>query len=293
MVNSPPWFNQQMQPDALSEGLMDTAITVALAEDAGAGDITSLSVVSPELSVVAKVIYNQPAVVAGVNVVTLVFQKLHPRVRVSAFLAEGALCESPPEVAAIVRGPALAILTGQRTALNFLQRLSGIATSTKQYVDIASPHNIAILDTRQTTPGLRAFEKYAVRVGGGFNNRFGLFDRIIIKDTHVRVAGSVMEAIRLAKQSSPDSAIEIEASTIEAVVDAVEAKADHIRLDDMTPDMVKNAVQLIEGRAIVEVSGEVNLSNIRDYLIPGVDAISVGAITHSAPNIDISIDLGI
>lgn len=289
----PPWINQQFEPDALSEGLMDTAISVALAEDVGSGDVTSNCLVPPDLSVVAKVVYKQAAIVAGLNVLALVFQKVHPRCRVTSFIKEGDFCQAPPEVAAIVRGPAAAILTGERTALNFLQRLSGIATNTKAYVELARPHNIAILDTRKTTPGLRAFEKYAVRAGGAYNHRFGLFDQILIKDNHVRLAGSVGEAIRRARMSAPASWIEVETSTLDEVAEAVDERAEHIMLDNMTPDQVTAAVALVNKRAIVEISGGINLSNLQQYLIPGVDAISVGALTHSAPNIDISLEVGI
>jgi nicotinate-nucleotide pyrophosphorylase (carboxylating) len=293
IVFSKPWHNQKIQPDAVSEGLMDTAINVALAEDVGSGDCTSQALVPADLFVVAKVVYKQASVIAGLNVLALVFQKVHPRVQVSPFKKEGELSGAEHEVVAIVRGPAAAILTGERTALNFLQRISGIATNTSQYVTLAKPHGIAILDTRKTTPGLRAFEKYAVRVGGGFNHRFGLYDQILIKDNHIRLAGSVSEAIRLARLAGGNGKIEVETSTIEEVLEAVEARADHIMLDNMSPEMISHAVGIISGRAIVEVSGGVSLSNIEQYFIPGVDAISVGALTHSAPNIDISLEVGI
>jgi nicotinate-nucleotide pyrophosphorylase (carboxylating) len=288
-----PWLNQQIQPDALSEGLMDTAISVALSEDVGSGDLTSDAIVPPDLMVVAEVIYKQPAVVCGLNVMALVFQKVNPRVRVSSFIAEGSYCDSSHEVAAIVRGPAAAILTGERTALNYLQRLSGIATNTRAYAELARPHNIAILDTRKTTPGMRAFEKYAVRVGGAYNHRFGLFDQILIKDNHVRLAGSVSQAVKLAKQYRPDARIEVEVTTLEELLEALDAKADHIMLDNMSPQMVAQAVKIVDGRALVEVSGGINLSNLENYLIPGLDAISVGALTHSAPSVDISLEIGV
>ncbi len=291
-VKSLPWLDQQFLPDALSEGLMDTTISVALAEDVGSGDITSLALIPADLSVVAKVVYKQPAVMAGLNVLALVFQKVNPRIRVTTFVAEGQYCESPPEVAAIVRGPAVSILTGERTALNFLQRISGIATYTRSYVDIAKEHNIAILDTRKTTPALRAFEKYAVRAGGGYNHRFGLFDRILIKGNHIRLTGSVSEAVRIARLSAPDARLEIEIATLEDVTEALLAKADHIMLDSMTPEMAAEAVNIIGDRALIEVSGGITLNNIHDYLIPGVDAISIGAITHSAPSINISLEIG-
>lgn len=293
IVCGKPWDNQALQPDAVSEGLMDTAINVALAEDVGSGDCTSQALVPSDLFVVAKVVYKQASIIAGLNVLALVFQKVHPRVQVSAFRKEGERSAGDNEVVAIVRGPAAAILTGERTALNFLQRISGIATNTSLYVELAKPHGIAILDTRKTTPGLRAFEKYAVRVGGGFNHRFGLYDQILIKDNHIRLAGSVSEAIRLARLAKAEGRIEVETATLEEVLEAVEARADHIMLDNMSPEMIAHAVGIINRRAIVEVSGGVSLINISRYFIAGVDAISVGALTHSAPNIDISLEVGI
>src|SRR5262249_19362370 len=155
-------------------------------------------------------------------------------------------------VAAIVRGPAAGLLTAERTALNFLQRMSGIATTTRQYAELAKPHDIAILDTRKTTPGLRCFEKYAVRVGGGFNHRFGLFDQILIKDNHISLAGGVLEAIRRARLSKPDTFIEVETTNLQEVADALKAKADLIMLDNMGPKNIAKAVQLIDGQALIE-----------------------------------------
>lgn len=287
----PPWLEQRLEPDRLSDELSDKAIDLALAEDVGSGDITSSSLIPADMSIVASVLYKQPAVVAGLNVLARVFRKVNERIQISIFLPEGSQTGSEHVVAAIVRGPADAILTGERTALNFLQRLSGIATLTRRFVELARPHNIAILDTRKTTPCLRALEKYAVRVGGGYNHRLGLFDQILIKDNHVCLGGGVAESVRRARLRFPNVRLEVETTSLEEVAEAVEARADQIMLDNMDPQLVSRSVKLINGRAIVEVSGGINLDNIREYLIPGVDAISVGGLTHSAPSVDISLEV--
>jgi nicotinate-nucleotide pyrophosphorylase (carboxylating) len=169
--------------------------------------------------------------------------------------------------------------------------MSGIATITRAFVDLAAPHGIAILDTRKTTPGLRIFQREAVKIGGGTNHRFGLFDAFLIKDNHIAIAGGVGAAVRLAKEAKPGTKVEVETATLLDVVEALAAQADSILLDNMTPDLVREAVKIIAGKAFIEVSGGISLETIEEFLIPGVNAISVGALTHSAPSIDFSLEV--
>jgi nicotinate-nucleotide pyrophosphorylase (carboxylating) len=230
-------------------------------------------------------------VLAGLPIVERVFHLIDPSVRVTSLVEEGTSIEQLPQVVAKIEGPARALLTGERTALNFLQRLSAVATRARTFSQITAESGIQILDTRKTTPALRAFEKYAVRVGGGTNHRFGLFDAILIKDNHVAIAGGVANAVRLARSKYPNVKLEVETTTLEEVREAVGEKPDVILLDNMRPEMIREAVAIIAGSSFVEVSGGVNLTNITDYLIPGVDAISIGALTHSAGSIDISLEI--
>jgi nicotinate-nucleotide pyrophosphorylase (carboxylating) len=263
----------------------------ALREDVGPGDITTRALVRHDQTAVASVVYKQAAVVAGMPVLARVFKAVDRSLEVSLLLEDGSLADHPPAVAAVVRGSAASILTAERTALNLLQRLSAIATATRRFAEVAGQAGIAVLDTRKTTPGLRALEKYAVRVGGGQNHRFGLFDAVLIKDNHLRVAGGVAQAVRLARQSNPGKRIEVENTTLDEVEQSLAAGVDAILLDNMSPELIGQAVRLVSGRCYLEVSGGVTLKNIHRYLIPGVDAISVGALTHSAGNVDISLEV--
>jgi nicotinate-nucleotide pyrophosphorylase (carboxylating) len=203
----------------------------------------------------------------------------------------GTYVDKIPARIATFKGPATSVLKSERLSLNLLQRMSGIATITKRFVDKAKGKGIEILDTRKTTPGLRAFERLAVAAAGGTNHRFGLFDAILIKDNHVRLAGGITPAIKLARASKSGLPVEIETTTLEEVQAAVDGGAERILLDNMSPEMIQQAVKMIDRRAYIEVSGGVKLSNVDSYLIVGVNGISIGALTHSAPSLDISLEV--
>ncbi len=271
---------------------IDRIVYTALWEDLqGHFDITSQSVVDRQKLVRAEIVLKEPAVIAGIEVISQVFSAVDSRLQFTQLHYDGTRFDRVPVRIASVSGSARAILTAERTALNILQRLCGVATVTRQYTELARPYGIEILDTRKTTPGLRALEKYAVAVAGGTNHRFGLFDAILIKDNHVRLAGGVTQAVEASRQNMPDKPVEVEVCNLSEVSEAVAVKAERILLDNMTPDQVRQSVAEIGGRAYVEVSGGINLSNIKDYLITGVNGISIGALTHSAKSIDISLEV--
>lgn len=271
---------------------VDRVVYTALWEDLqGHLDVTSHSVVDRSQLVRGEIILKEAGVIAGLEVIAQVFQAVDSRLAFTQLHTDGIKFERVPVRIASVQGSARAILTGERTALNILQRLCGVATITRKFVDIAKPHGIEILDTRKTTPGLRALEKYAVAIAGGTNHRYGLFDAILIKDNHVRLAGGVMLAVDAARKNAPGKPVEVEVCDLAEVTQAVAAGAERILLDNMSSEMVRQAVTLIAGRSYVEVSGGVNLENIESYLIPGVSGISIGALTHSAKSIDISLEV--
>jgi len=234
-------------------------------------------------------VLKEPGVVCGLALVEAVFRALDPDVEVESLVGEGALVESGTAVVRVT-GPLRAILTGERTALNFLARLSGIATLTRRYVEAVEGTGVAILDTRKTTPGLRALEKHAVVVGGGRNHRFGLDDGVLIKDNHLRVAGSILDAVGRARAAT-HLPVEVECDTIAQVSEALDAGVETILLDNMTPDGLLAAVVLVKRRARLEASGGVTLENVRAIAETGVDEISVGALTHSARSLDVSLEL--
>lgn len=273
--------------------LMNQAIEFAIKEDLGnSGDITTLATAHPEKQATGRFVLKEaPCLIAGLSVLKLVFEKLDAEVEIDLIHRDGDFITEIPCDLATVKGPAYAVLAGERLALNLMQRMSGVATATRMYTSLAQETGISILDTRKTAPGLRVFDKVAVRTAGGKNHRFGLFDQILIKDNHVRLAGGVKEAIRRAKQQADGRLVEVETTNLEEVRQALDEGADTILLDNMSPPMVRDAVSLIKGRAQIEVSGGVNLSTIRDYLIPGVTAISIGALTHSVKAIDISLEV--
>jgi len=274
--------------------LVQMALELAKREDLGdRGDITTEAIVEKSRQAKATVLCKEEAVIAGLAVFASVLQSFDQSIKVTALIKEGQRVTSIPSPILQVEGPARAILTGERLALNLLQRMSGIASVTSQYVALASPYGISIRDTRKTTPGLRVFEKEAVALAGGENHRFGLFDAILIKDNHIEIAGGIEAAIAAARGAAPGMAVQAEAATIEQVRQAVAAGVDGILLDNMAPAMVAQAVQVINGACFVEVSGGININNLKNYLIEGVNAISVGALTHSAPNIDISLEVQI
>ena len=273
----------------LDPALYREAVRRALAEDLGWGDVTTEATINPSLHARGVMLAKCECVVAGLDVAAEAFRQLDPsavftqRARDSQRAASGT-------VIADVRGSAAAMLTAERTALNFLQRLSGIATLTRRYVDAAAG-GITILDTRKTTPTLRALEKYAVRAGGGTNHRTGLDDGILIKDNHIRLGGGVAEVVRRMKAARQEMPIEVEAQTLQEVDEAIAAGANIILLDNLSIEDVREAVRRIAGRATTELSGGVTLERIPELAKTGADYVSIGALTHSAPAADISFEL--
>ncbi|HEX9078612.1 MAG TPA: carboxylating nicotinate-nucleotide diphosphorylase [Desulfuromonadaceae bacterium] len=267
---------------------LDRLIEQALLEDIHTGDITTQAVVPERRSATARLIAKEELVVAGLSVAERVFRRLDPAAIFSACLPEGARA-ARGELLATVQGSAADLLMGERVALNLLQRLSGVATLTSRYVEAVKGTKARIVDTRKTTPGLRELEKYAVRVGGGINHRTGLYDGVLIKENHITAAGGIAEAIARARAYIPHTLkIEIETETLEQVDEALAAGADIIMLDNMGLTDMRAAVAAIAGRALVEASGGVNLESVRAIAETGVDIISVGALTHSARAMDIS-----
>ncbi len=257
-----------------------------LAEDVGDGDLTSESVVPADARLEAFLLLKEEGVVCGLDVAEAVFRELDPDVEFERRAAEGDLTTG--EVARVA-GNARALLTGERTALNLLGRLSGISTLTRRYVDAVAGTGATILDTRKTTPGLRALEKLAVRTGGGTNHRFGLYDGVLIKDNHLRLGGGVAESVRRAQgQGVP---VEVECETLDDVREALDAGADILLLDNMTLPQLNAAVLFVDGRAKTEASGGVTLETVRDVAATGVDFISIGALTHGARSLDVSMEV--
>ena len=271
------------------------AIALALAEDVGSGDITSDAFVPSTMQALGRIVARERAVVAGSETAAEVFRRVDPRLHVDVLQRDGALLMGG-ETIVEVRGAARSILTAERVALNFLQRLSGIATLTRQFVEGAGKSKAQILDTRKTTPGLRALEKAAVVAGGGASHRFGLYDMVLVKDNHLMAApgvGSLAAAIQRIRQERPDVRIEIEADRLEQVRTFLEIDGiDVILLDNMNPAEMREAVALGKKRGMkFEASGGVTLKNIRQIAATGVDYVSVGALTHSAPAVDLSLEL--
>ena len=261
----------------------------ALAEDLGWGDVTTEATVPTDVRGYGTFVVKAPCVLAGLDVAAEVFRQLDPAVHITLKNCDGDRCQ-PGVIAAEIRGSAALMLTAERTALNFVQRLSGIATLTRRYVDAAGGQ-ITILDTRKTTPTLRALEKYAVRAGGGSNHRSGLDDGILIKDNHVRLAGGVVEAVNRMKAARQEMLIEVEAQCLADVDGAIEAGADVILLDNLSIEDIHQAVARIAGRAKIEISGGVTLERMPQLARTGADYVSVGALTHSAPAVDLSFEI--
>lgn len=271
--------------------LIEKIIRRALEEDLGRGDITSQAVVPPDLNVEGHFISMSEGIIAGIGVAEKTFKVIDPRVQVEPVVYDGGAV-SNGTIIARVRGNARSILAAERVALNFLQRLSGIATATSLAVKAARPFGVQIADTRKTTPGLRVLEKYAVTVGGGRNHRLGLDDAVLIKDNHIKMAGGVKKAVRLARENTGHLVkIEIEVETLEQVREAVESGADIIMLDNMSLDDMRRAVEIIGGRALVEASGQITPDKVARVASTGVNVISLGWITHSAKPLDISLEL--
>jgi nicotinate-nucleotide pyrophosphorylase (carboxylating) len=267
---------------------MSDAIERALAEDLGDGDLTTRAVVPEGAQASARITQKEPGVIAGLRVAQGVFQRVDPELVFVAHCPEGKWREAG--AIAEIAGSAASILAAERVALNFLARLSGVATLTARYVEAVEGTGASILDTRKTTPGLRELEKEAVRAGGGVSHRSGLYDAILVKENHAALAGGVGEATRLALERAPDGVtVEVECATLGEVEDAVAAGVPRILLDNMAPDDLRRAVELAGGRAELEASGGITLETVRAVAETGVDYISVGALTHSAPALDVSL----
>ena len=261
-----------------------------LREDVGSGDITTQLTIDKASNSKGTLLAKSETILTGLEVARLVFLEVDPTVEFEALMPEGSVVKNRDRIA-IRTGSSRSILTGERLGLNLLQHMCAIASTTSTYVTKVAPYGCKIIDTRKTTPGLRQLEKYAVRVGGGFNHRFGLSDGILIKDNHIEAVGSIVEAVRRARMGAPHlMKIEVEVGNLSEVVQALEAGAEAILLDNMTNDEMTRAVEVISKRAIVEASGGMNLLRVEEVAKCGVDLISVGALTHSVVAADISMD---
>jgi nicotinate-nucleotide pyrophosphorylase (carboxylating) len=275
----------------LTQEEIERVVTAALAEDVGSGDATTLALVPEGAHCHAELVLEEPGIVCGVPVAAAVFRALDPTVEVQAKLGEGTAVSEVPAVLAVVEGPARAILTGERVALNLLGRLCGIASLTRRFAELTEGTPTTVLDTRKTTPGLRALEKYAVRCGGGRNHRAGLYDGVLVKENHLRVAGGVTAALAALDGRADGLPVEMEAETLAQVQEALDGGAPRILLDNMSPEEVREAVELVAGRAELEASGGVSLGTIRAYAETGVDFVSVGALTHTARSLHVSLEV--
>jgi len=266
----------------------DKLIRMALQEDITSEDVSTNAVMRSAVKGIVDLIAKEDGIIAGLDVYARVFQILDEKTEISFNFKDGEAVKKG-DLLGTVTGDIRVLLSGERVALNYLQRMSGIATYTKQVSKLLEGSKVTLLDTRKTTPNCRVFEKYAVRIGGGCNHRYNLSDGVLLKDNHIGAAGSVAKAVAMAKEYAPFvRKIEIEVETMEQVKEAVEAGADIIMLDNMTPEMMKEAVELIAGRAQTECSGNITKENIAKILETGVDFVSSGALTHSAPILDIS-----
>lgn len=269
---------------------IDSLVDGALKEDMPAGDITSENIIPPESISEAIILAKEDGILAGIYVAKRVFEKIDPSISFRIHRKDGEEIKRGDKLA-FLKGPSISLLKGERTALNFLQRLSGIATETSKFASVLKNTKTKVLDTRKTTPGLRKLEKYAVKTGGGENHRLNLSEMVMIKDNHLKIIGSISEAIRLAKKRIKSGIrIEVEATSLEEVKEAVKCGADIIMLDNMPLSEMKDAVDWISGRVPVEVSGNVTLSKAKKIARIGVDFISVGALTHSYKSLDISME---
>jgi len=269
---------------------INTLIKLALEEDAAFGDVTSQSIFAADHHSKARILAREDMVVCGLEIAKQVFKHVDPALEVDLKATDGEQVSNGSTIL-LAEGPTISLLIAERTALNFLQRLSGIASISRRFADAAEATGtgVRIVDTRKTTPGWRALEKYAVRCGGCYNHRGSLSEHVLIKENHITAAGSLSKAVKMARNHAPHTAkIEVETETLDDVKEALDAGAEVIMLDNMSPGQIQQAVSLINKAAIVEISGGVRLSTMADYALPGVDVISVGALTHSAPAADFS-----
>jgi nicotinate-nucleotide pyrophosphorylase (carboxylating) len=274
--------------DALASDHLDPIIERALAEDVGSGDVTSDAILPAEMTCRGKIVCKQDGVVAGLPVVRRVFELVDERIQFDAKAKDGDKVQED-QIVIRLNGPARGMLQAERVALNFLQHLSGIASLAGRFAKAVEGTRTQILDTRKTTPGMRALEKYATRMGGAMNHRMGLYDDILIKDTHLALVGGVSSALRAMRKAHPEAPINVEVSNLQELEQALADKAPRVLLDNFAPGQVREAMQLIRGRARVEISGGVTLANARAYALAGADYISVGALTHSATALDFSL----
>ncbi|MBI1938002.1 MAG: carboxylating nicotinate-nucleotide diphosphorylase [Ignavibacteriales bacterium] len=269
----------------------EKVISTALKEDIGKGDVTTELLIPKKKKAAAYFIAKQDGIIAGLDIAKLVFKKLDEKIKWESFVEDGSKVKAGTKIAE-VKGSVRALLSGERTALNFLQRMSGIATLTSVYVEKISGTNTKILDTRKTVPGLRLFDKFAVECGGGTNHRIGLFDMVMIKDNHIKAAGSITKAVDKIRKSIPKQMkIEVETTNISEVDEAMKLNVDVIMLDNMNLNEMKEAVRLINKKCFIEASGGINLETVRAIAETGVDFISVGALTHSVKALDISMKI--
>ncbi len=284
-----------MKAAQLTEKQLDAIIDIALEEDTGQGDVTSEALIPPDLTGKATLLVKEKGVLAGIEVAQRVFQRVDPATKFNILLKDGAAIK-PGDTAAAITGTIISMLKAERTALNFLQRLSGIATLTAQYVAEVKGSDAKIYDTRKTTPGLRLLEKYAVRMGGGQNHRLHLGDAVLIKDNHIaalRAMGmSLKDIIAKARKNAPAGmTIEVEVTNTQEAAEALKAGADIIMLDNMSVNDMQKVVKSVAGKAKLEASGKITLANVREVALTGVDIISIGALTHSYKALDISLEM--
>jgi len=271
--------------------LIDKIIEQALLEDIGTGDITTESIIPSNLKAKGIIKTSEEGVVAGLDIVFLVFKKLDSEICFQPKIKDGNKI-LPGEILGEITGPARTILKGERVALNFLQRMSGIATITSKFYHEVKDLPVRIIDTRKTTPGLRILEKYAVRMGGGHNHRFGLYDAVLIKDNHIAVAGGIKSAVNsVRKQISHTVKIEVEVENLSQLQEVLKVQVNIIMLDNMDLETMKEAVKMVKGKALIEASGGITLEKVREIAQTGVDLISVGALTHSVKSLDISMEI--
>ena len=270
---------------------VDKIIEQALIEDIGTGDITTESIIPYDLKAKGIIKVKEEGIIAGLGIAELVFKKLNPEITFQAKIKDG-IKVSLGEILAEITGPAQTILKGERIALNFLQKMSGITTTTYQFCQEVKDFPVRITDTRKTTPGLRILEKYAVRIGGGYNHRFGLYDAVLIKDNHLAIAGGVKAAISsVRKRISHTMKIEVEVENLSQLQEALEMQADIIMLDNMDLDIMRKAVKMAKNKALIEASGGITLEKVKEIAQTGVDLISVGALTHSVKSLDINMEI--
>jgi nicotinate-nucleotide pyrophosphorylase (carboxylating) len=273
---------------------LEPLIEKAITEDIGKGDLTTTLCFPQKLIIEAQIIVNEEGIIAGIDVAGLVFKKVSEGVAFEKKVADGTRVKKG-DIVASINGDARDILSAERVALNFLQRLSGIATITAKFVEAVKPYTAKIYDTRKTTPGLRMLEKYAVKLGGGTNHRFGLYDGILIKDKHIKVAGGIIQAVRQVQQGWPAGMkIEVETTNLDEVQETLHLNVDIIMLDNMELEMLKKAVEIIRASRkdiLIEISGGINLENVHQLAALGVDIISIGALTHSPKALDISLEI--